>query len=242
VESFRNSVREANLEHHVIAHASYLINLASPDDDLWDRSVDALAVELERCAALGIPGLVLHPGSPKGNGAEWGLDRVARGLDRVLGVPGAAARRREGVMVLLETTAGQGATLGRTFDELAAVVSKTRYPERIGVCFDTCHALAAGYEFRTDEGYRKTMTALRRAVGSERLLAIHLNDSKFDLGSRRDRHEHIGKGKVGREAFSRIVNDRRLRRIPMVLETPKNEKTLEEDRQNLKCLRDLIRP
>ncbi len=241
VEAFRRAAREAGIDRHVIAHASYLINLATPDDSLWERSVEALAVEVERSAALAIPSLVLHPGSPREAGVEFGLSRVAKALDRVLLRDGRAARRREGVTVLLEVTAGQGATLGRTFEELGAIIARARSAERIGVCFDTCHALAAGYEFRTESGYRSTFAALDRAVGLGRLRAIHLNDSKADLGSRKDRHEHIGKGTVGLEAFGRILNDRRFSSIPMVLETPKDETTLAEDRENLAVLRGLVR-
>jgi deoxyribonuclease-4 len=241
VDAFRAAARDAGIAAHVVAHASYLINLASADDALWERSTEALGVEVERCAALGIPALVVHPGSPKDAGAEAGIDRVAAALDRVLGVRGAAAGRRAGVRVLLETTAGQGATLGRTFQELGAILERTRCPGRVGVCFDTCHALAAGYEFRTEAGYRRTFRDLDRAVGLSSLAAMHLNDSKFDLGSRKDRHEHIGRGSVGLDAFARIVNDRRFRGIPMVLETPKDEKTLAEDRVNLATLRGLVR-
>lgn len=241
VAEFRRAARGAGIAAHVIAHASYLINLASADDALWERSIEALAVEVERSAALAIPALVLHPGSPRDQGTEFGLSRVALGLDRVLVPHGSVAKRREGVTILLEVTAGQGATLGRTFEELGAIVTRARSADRIGVCFDTCHALAAGYEFRTEAGYRSTFAALDRAVGLERLRAIHLNDSKGELGCRKDRHEHIGKGTVGLEAFARILNDRRFSGIPMVLETPKDEKTLAEDRENLSVLRGLVR-
>lgn len=241
VDAFRRAAREAGIERHVIAHASYLINLATADDALWERSVEALAVEVERSAALAIPSLVLHPGSPRDAGAEFGLSRVAEGLDRVLLPDRSAAKRRLGVTVLLEVTAGQGATLGRTFEELGTILARARSADKIGVCFDTCHALAAGYEFRTEGGYRSTFAALDRAVGLGRLRAIHLNDSKGDLGCRKDRHEHIGKGTVGLEAFRRILNDRRFSGIPMVLETPKDEKTLAEDRENLARLRGLVR-
>jgi deoxyribonuclease-4 len=242
VDEFRRAASEAGIAAHVIAHASYLINLASAEDSLWERSVEALAVEVERSATLAIPSLVLHPGSPRDAGTEFGLSRVAKGLDRVLLPERSAARRREGVTVLLEITAGQGATLGRTFEELGAILGRARSADRIGVCFDTCHALAAGYEFRTETGYRSTFAALHRAIGLDRLRAIHLNDSKGDLGCRKDRHEHIGKGTVGLATFGRIVNDRRFAGIPMVLETPKDEKTLVEDRENLAVLRGLVRP
>lgn len=232
-EAFRLATGDAGIAEHVVAHASYLINIASADDALWERSVEALAVEVERCATLRIPGLVLHPGSPRDAGREFGIARVAAALDRVLATPG-------DVRILLEVTAGQGATLGRTFEELAAILARTGRSDRLGVCFDTCHALAAGHEFRTESGYLETFRRLDRTVGLDRLRAFHLNDSKGDLGSRKDRHEHIGKGKVGLEAFARILNDRRFADLPMILETPKDEKTLAEDRENLAILRRLV--
>lgn len=231
--AFRRAAREAGIEGKILAHASYLINLASPDEALWERSAAALAIELDRCEALAIPWLVLHPGSHVGAGIEAGIDRVARALDRAL-----ARRRRKGTGVLLEITAGQGNTLGSRFEELAAVIGKTRRRDQLGICFDTCHALAAGHEFRDARSYRAMMREIDRSVGLERLRGFHLNDSKADLGSRLDRHEHIGRGRVGLEAFRLILTDARFAEVPMVLETPKAE-DLAEDRVNLGVLRAL---
>jgi deoxyribonuclease-4 len=234
VETFRRAAAEAGLERHLLAHASYLINLASTDDALWERSVEAFGVELDRCAALGIPALVVHPGSPKDAGAEEGIRRVAAALDRAY-----ASRSRREVRTLLEITAGQGKVLGGRFDELGAIVAKARCEDRLGICFDTCHAVAAGHDLATEASFAATFAELDRAVGLSRLGAFHLNDSKGKLGSRLDRHEHLGKGTVGLEAFRRIVNDPRFRGLPMVLETPKGD-DLAEDRVNLAVLRELV--
>lgn len=233
VEAYREASREAGLERHTLAHASYLINLASPDDALWEKSVVAFRVELDRCDALGIPWLVVHPGAHVGSGVPSGVARVAEALRRVLPHSG------QGAGVLLETTAGQGTTLGARFEELGEILKAANHPERAGICFDTCHVFAAGYDFRSASTYDETMTALDRAVGLDRLFGVHLNDSKGDLGSRRDRHEHIGKGKLGLEAFRLILADGRLRDVPMVLETEK-EDDLDEDRVNLGTLRSVI--
>jgi len=232
--AFRRAAEEAGLARHVIAHASYLVNLASPDDALWERSVAALGEELSRCGALGIVSLVVHPGAHMGAGEEAGLRRVTAALDRVL-----ALGNGEGPSVLLEITAGQGSCLGATFEQLAWVLERARRGERLGVCFDTCHALAAGYEFRDARSYRETMGRLDETVGLERVQALHLNDSKNGIGSRKDRHAHIGEGEVGLEAFRLLLNDPRFRGVPMVLETPKGD-DLEEDRVNLRVLRGLV--
>lgn len=237
-EAFRRAAAEEGLEGATIAHASYLVNLASPDAALWERSVTALGIELERCDALGIEGLVVHPGAHMGAGEEAGLARVTRALDRLLKAPrrGAAGGR---AAVLLEITAGQGTTLGCRFEQLGFVLESVSVPERVGICFDTCHALSAGYEFRDAASYRATMKALDKSVGLDRIRAFHLNDSKTSLGSRRDRHQHIGQGEVGLEAFRLILNDRRFRAVPKVLETPKGD-DLAEDRTNLGILRSLV--
>ncbi len=231
--AFREAVAARDLQGHLLAHATYLINVASPDDQIWKRSVDALAVELDRCAALAVPMLVLHPGSHVGSGEEAGLKRAARAMDRVL------ESRDDDVRILLEITAGQGTNLGSRFEQIAAILSDAGTDEKLGVCFDTCHALAAGYEFRDARSYRKMKREFDSIIGLERLCAFHLNDSKFGLGSRRDRHEHIGRGEVGLEAFRLILNDRKFRDVPMVLETPKGE-DLEEDRMNLAVLKGMI--
>jgi deoxyribonuclease-4 len=233
VNAFRAASRDAGLGRHTLAHASYLINLASPDDALWEKSADALAVELARCDQLGIRWLVVHPGAHVGSGVAAGTARVARALDRVL-----AGKEHAGPGVLLETTAGQGSTLGSRFEELGAILGQAKPTDRLGVCFDTCHALAAGYEFRSAPSYTDTMAALDRAVGLDRLHGFHLNDSKGDLSCRRDRHEHIGKGYVGLEAFRLILADPRFVDLPMVLETDKGD-DLAEDRVNLAALRSV---
>ena len=218
----------------VVGHASYLLNLGTPDDILWKKSIDTLVVELERCEALGVPYLVLHPGSHVGTGEEAGLARVAQALGKVhAGTPDLHAR------ILLETTAGQGSSLGYRFEHLAWLIDNAPDGERLGVCLDTCHVFAAGYELHTPDGYATTMDEFDRVVGLEWLKAIHLNDSKGDLGSRKDRHDHIGKGYIGLEGFRHILNDARLAGLPALLETPKSN-DLHEDRENLSVLRALV--
>jgi deoxyribonuclease IV len=238
--AFRAAARGAGLTRHTVAHASYLVNLASPDDVLWRRSVESFGEEMERCAALEIPLLVVHPGSHVGSGAREGSERVVRALDALFGARPCegvrAAAVPGGFRVLLEITAGQGSNLGSSFEELARILRRAACSGRLGVCFDTCHALAAGYEFRDARSYRETFAEFDRVVGIARILAFHLNDSKGGIGSRLDRHEHIGRGQVGLEAFRLILADRRFRGLPMVLETPKGE-DLREDRENLAILR-----
>jgi deoxyribonuclease-4 len=217
----------------VVGHTSYLLNLSSPQDDLWHRSVDTLIIELERCEALGVPWLVLHPGAHVGTGEKAGLLRMARALGDVhAATTGFRAR------LLLETTAGEGTRLGYCFEHLAWLLEETPEGERLGICLDTCHVFAAGYELRTPDGYAETMDALDRAVGLEQLKAIHLNDSQGELGSRRDRHAHIGKGHIGLSGFYHILGDARLTGLPGLLETPKGD-DLHEDRENLAVLRGL---
>jgi deoxyribonuclease-4 len=218
----------------LIVHDSYLINLASPKDDLWEKSIAAFADELERCAALGIPYLVTHPGAHVGSGEEVGLRREADALNRLFdagtGTP---------TMVLLETTAGQGTTLGYRFEHLAMLIDLVGQDDRIGICVDTCHLLAAGYDIRTPEACAATFEEFDRVIGIQRIKAFHLNDSQKDLGSRVDRHTHIGDGCVGLEGFRAIVNDPRFAQIPMILETPKGD-DLAEDIENLGKLRGLL--
>jgi deoxyribonuclease-4 len=231
--AFKEAVAETGI-WPVFAHSLYLINLATPDDALWQKSMAALADDLERCERLELPGLVLHPGSHRGSGEDAGLARISAALDEVHArLPG------YGVQVWLETTAGQGDHLGYTFEQLRAMIDGVRRPERLGVCFDTAHAFAAGYELRTGLGYEATWEAFDAVLGMDRLRAIHLNDSKKDLGSRVDRHEHIGQGLLGLEPFRFLVNDNRFRGIPMTLETDKGP-DLAEDKENLRVLRDLI--
>ena len=233
IDLFRAKAVDTDVQP-VVGHASYLLNLGTPDAILWKKSIDTLIVELERCEALGIPYLVLHPGSHVGTGEEAGLARVAQALGEVhAGTPGLHAR------TLLETTAGQGSSLGYRFEHLAWLMDNAPDGERLGVCLDTCHVFAAGYELRTPGGYAATMGEFDRVVGLEQLKAIHLNDSKGDLGNRKDRHNHIGKGYIGLEGFRHILNDARLAGLPALLETPKSD-DLHEDRENLGVLRALV--
>jgi deoxyribonuclease-4 len=233
IVAFGEMVKETGI-WPVFAHALYLINLATPDDALWQKSLDALADDLERCELLGLPGLVIHPGSHMGSGEEEGIARIAAALDEV-------HKRLPGyeVQVWLEVTAGQGAHLGYTFEQLRAMIDSVKAPERLGICFDTAHAFAAGYELRVPEGYEATWAVFDQVLGLDRLKAIHLNDSKRELGSRVDRHEHIGKGLLGLEPFRFLLNDPRFRGIPMTLETDKGP-DLAEDRENLEVLRSLV--
>lgn len=218
----------------VFAHALYLINLATPDDELWLKSLDALTDDLERCEQLGLPGLVIHPGSHRGSGEAPGLARIAAALDEVhTRLPG------YGVQVWLETTAGQGDHLGHSFGQLRVMVDGVTDPERLGICFDTAHAFAAGYELRTREGFEAAWAEFDDLLGLDRLRAVHLNDSKKELGSRVDRHEHIGQGFLGLEPFRFLLNDARFLGRPMTLETEKGS-DLSEDRENLALLRSLI--
>jgi deoxyribonuclease IV len=217
----------------VIAHDSYLINLASPDRLLNRKSLDAFIEEMKRANFLGVPYLNLHPGAHMGAGINEGIARVAAALKEALNVVGPP------VVLLLENTAGQGSSLGSRFEELAAIMEKVNVPDRVGVCVDTCHAFAAGYELRTEEGYGQTMHEFDRLIGLEKLLAFHVNDSKKDLGSRVDRHFHIGKGCIGLNAFRFLVNDRRFAKIPKILETPKGASN-REDKRNLATLRSLV--
>jgi deoxyribonuclease-4 len=233
VIAFREAVTETGI-WPVFAHSLYLINIATPDDALWHKSLDALVDDLERCEQLGLPGLVIHPGSHVGSGEEVGIARVAAALDEVhTRLPG------YNVQVWLEVTAGQGAHLGYAFAQLGAMIDGVQEPGRLGVCFDTAHAFAAGYELRTGEGFEATWREFEETLGLDRLKAIHLNDSKKELGSRVDRHEHIGKGLLGLEPFRLLLNDPRFRGIPMTLETEKS-KDLAEDKENLAVLRSLV--
>lgn len=217
----------------VASHASYLINLASAKDELRHKSINAFIGELQRCHKLSIPYVVIHPGSHGGEGVEKGLERFTEALDEVIKQAGS------NTMVLTETTAGQGTSLGSRFEELAYIRSHSQFPEKIGVCLDTCHVFAADYDIRTIETYSKTMAEFDRVIGLKHLHFFHLNDSKKDLGSRVDRHEHIGKGFIGLDGFRYLVNDERFTDHPMTLETPKGD-DLQEDIENLQTLRGLI--
>jgi deoxyribonuclease-4 len=233
VSRFKAKAEETGIQP-VVGHASYLLNLATPDEALWTKSRAMLIVELERCEALDVPYLVLHPGSHVGAGEDAGLARVAQALGEIhVATPGFQTR------ILLETTAGQGSDLGHRFEHLAWMMEHAPEGERLGICLDTCHVFAAGYELRTPEGYAATMEEFDRVIGVEQIKALHLNDSKGDLGCRKDRHEHIGKGHIGLEGFRHVLNDPRLAGLPGLLETPKGE-DLHEDAENLAVLRALM--
>lgn len=235
VEAFRKA--HAERPQPVVAHAAYLINLGSPNEDVLAKSRAGLADELQRCDRLGVSGLVLHPGAHLGSGAEEGIDRIARALDEVL-VTVVGSAPELATRVLLENTAGQGSTLGARFEEIAAIRSRLDAPERVGVCLDSCHAFAAGYDLTTRDGYDQVLAAFDDAIGLERLACIHLNDSKHPLGSRKDRHENIGQGAIGTEFFALVTHDARFEEMPMILETPLGDDEGGHER-DLKLLRSL---
>lgn len=199
----------------IVAHGAYLINLASPKEEVLEKSKAALLDELQRCSRLGLIGLVLHPGAHLGEGAEVGIDSIARAIDEVL-----ASDESLDVKLILENTAGQGTTLGAKFGELASIIDLVDAKDQLAVCLDSCHAFAAGYDLSTEDGYQATFEEFDATVGLARLACLHLNDSKHPLGSRKDRHENIGAGLMGVEAFARLVHDANLAELPMILETP----------------------
>lgn len=232
---FKKILRQTRLRLPM-AHDCYLINLASPEDVLFRRSVEAFVVEVRRAERLGLRYLVTHPGSPRDAGEEAGLRRIVAALDEV---HGRCPNLR--VQVLLETTAGQGSSLGHRFEHLARILERVAEPDRLGVCFDTCHVFAAGYALAPAKEYRATMRAFDTVIGLGRLKAFHVNDSLKPFASRVDRHAPIGRGCLGLEPFRLLVNDRRFRNRPMVLETPKEGPHNEDmDRINLRILRSLV--
>jgi deoxyribonuclease-4 len=230
VRAFKKRARETKIRP-IVAHSSYLINLASPDRALRNRSTEALVVEVERCEMLGIAYLVLHPGAHKGEGEAAGLKRVTGSLNTVL-------RKTKGfrTKILLENSAGQGSSVCSGFASLARLMRDSLAPERLGICLDTCHLFAAGYELRTPAGYAATIDAFSEELDLREVLCFHVNDSKGELGSHLDRHEHIGEGQLGLGAFRLLVNDRRFAKAPMIFElSPENDML----RVNLKKLRRL---
>lgn len=233
-EQFRRAVQTASIRAS-LAHDSYLINLASPDRALWKRSVDSFVEELQRAEILGIPLVVTHPGAHTSASVEQGLRNVVRAINEVH-----RQTRDLRAQCLLETTAGQGTSLGWRFEQLAAIFDRVREPDRLGVCFDTCHVFAAGYPMAEKKDYLATLRQFDRCVGIGRIRAFHLNDSQREIGSRVDRHAHIGRGKMGLAPFRNLLADRRFRKIPMYLETPKGTENGEDlDRINLETLRKL---
>ncbi len=235
VATYKEALSNANLGP-VVVHDTYLINLCAVDPVTLQRSREALQDELERCERLGIPYLNVHPGSHMGAGDQAGIDRIAESLDIV-------HERTKGYQVksVLETTAGQGSAIGCTFEHLRAIIDRVAEPARMAVCVDTCHIFAAGYDIASEKGYERTFEEFDAVVGLDRLAVFHVNDSKKGLGSRVDRHEHIGKGAIGLDGFRHLMNDPRFAGIPKLLETPKSD-DLHEDMENLATLRGLIRP
>jgi deoxyribonuclease IV len=233
-DKFQEAKKETGIDP-VFSHNSYLINLASPDDALYEKSANAMLDELERSEKLKLPFLVMHPGSHVGSGEEAGLKRIAEALNNIL-----AKTKGYKVKIALETTAGQKSNLGHKFEHLAYLIHAVKDKKRLCVCYDTCHTFAAGYDIRTKKAYEATFKEFDRVIGLNRICAFHLNDALKELGSNIDRHAHIGQGHIGEEGFRLLMNDGRFANIPMVLETPKGP-DMAEDVMNLKVLRGLIR-
>ncbi|MCA9073460.1 MAG: deoxyribonuclease IV [Planctomycetaceae bacterium] len=235
VRLFKEAMEETGLRMPC-AHDSYLINIASPKDELWEKSLDALVVEMERAEALGLAGVVMHPGSYVDSSEEAGLKRIIKGLNE-------AIKRTKGFAVefWLENTAGQGTNLGHRFEHLATLIDGVKDDTRIGVCIDTCHTFAAGYGLKSKKEYNATMSELDDIVGLDRVRAFHLNDSKKPQGSRVDRHDHIGEGELGLDPFKHVLKDNRFAKLPMYLETKKEDRDGEAmDAVNLRTLRSLL--
>ena len=240
IEQYHQAATEYDHIWPVAVHASYLINVASPDSELWEKSYRALKIEVKRAAAIDAPFLTFHPGAYTDGDEETGLTNIARALNRLM-------EETAGLdtIICLETMAGTGTTLGHRFEHLAHLIGETGDHERIGVCFDTCHVFAAGYDLRTPEAYEQTMAEFDSIVGLDRIHCFHFNDSRHELASRKDRHAHIGEGHLGRQTFANFLNDPRWSEHPAHLETPKTEEDddgaeIEMDPINLKILRDLI--
>ena len=233
ISNFKKNQESAGIAE-IIAHDSYLINLASPDEEARKKSLNAFVEEMERCKILGIKNLVMHPGSHKDSGEEEGIKAITGEFNEILSITDGWD-----VNITIETTAGQGTNLGYKFEHIAKMIDGVKDNNRMKVCFDTCHVFAAGYDITTEAGYKETMDNFDSLIGIDRLVAFHINDSKKALGSRVDRHEQLGKGFMGETPFRFIMNDDRLTHIPKILETPKG-KEMEEDRVNLAFLRGVV--
>ncbi len=245
IEKFKKERQEKRI-HPILSHDAYLINLASPKPNVYKKSLDAFTDEIIRVEQLGIEYLVMHPGAHLGKGEDWALKQIAETIGMVLGKveKGTAPflTPKKGAVplrILLEITAGQGTNVGYKFEHLVEILKQVNQPDRMGVCMDTCHLFAAGYDIRTAQGYKEVMKQFDDIVGVEQIYAFHLNDSKKGLGCRVDRHEHIGQGAIGLEGFRALLNDPRFEKNPMGLETPKGP-DLKEDVMNLKVLRGLL--
>ena len=235
VESFRGNLKNSNI-NPVFIHTSYLINLASPSDELYFKSINAFLEEMKRAdLLLPDPYLIIHPGAHTGAGEEYGIQRIIRALNIILEK---SADLNLKTMILLEDTAGSGTHLGYTFYQLKRMIEGAKDRKRIGICFDTCHAFAAGYDLSHREGIEQTLEELEKYIGLDKLKVAHLNDSKFPLGSRKDRHMHIGKGYIGLEGFKVLVNHKYLKDLPFVLETPKHDE--KDDLKNINLVKSLV--
>ncbi len=233
VGRFRKCLADAGYTRVPLAsHDSYLINLCSADAGKLDRSRQAFLAEINRCDQLGIAFLIFHPGSHMGKGETWGIRKIAESLDRVISDSGNSS-----VELLLETTAGQGTNLGFAFEQIRAIIDHVGRQDRIGVCVDTCHIFAAGYDIRTDLHYEDTIRKMEQTIGLHKIRAFHLNDSKKKLGSRVDRHERPGRGFIGESVFRRLINDERFASTPGYLEIPGGEEAFIEDIGLLKSFR-----
>lgn len=229
-DAFRQAWKNSSISS-IIAHASYLINIGSPDKSIEHKSITALDIELERCTQLGIPYLVLHPGSHSSSDTDECLDRISKNLDHLLA-------KNQNCSILLETMAGQGTNIGNSFEQLAQIIKNSKYKQHLGVCLDTCHVFTAGYDLSTEKGYHLMWEQFDKIIGINKLKAIHVNDSKKELGSHVDRHTDIGKGKIGIKAFELLCNDPKFFDIPKILETPKD--SLADDKRNMNTLLELL--
>ncbi|MBA7521006.1 putative endonuclease 4 [subsurface metagenome] len=235
VESFRGNLKNSNI-NPVFIHTSYLINLASPSDELYFKSINAFIEEMKRAdILLTEPFLITHPGAHTGAGEEYGIERIIRALNIILEKSADLSLK---TMVLLEDTAGSGTHLGYTFGQLKRMMEGAKDRKRIGICFDTCHAFAAGYDLSRQEGIEQTLEELEKYIGLDKLKVIHLNDSKFPLSSRKDRHMHLGKGYIGLEGFKVLVNHKYLKNLPFILETPKHDE--KDDINNINLVKSLV--
>jgi deoxyribonuclease-4 len=235
VGSFRGNLKNSNI-NPVFIHTSYLINLASPSDELYFKSINAFLEEMKRAdLLLPTPYLIIHPGAHTGAGEEYGIQRIIRALNIILEK---SADLNLKTMILLEDTAGSGTHLGYTFYQSKRMIEGAKDRKRIGICFDTCHAFAAGYDLSHREGIEQTLEELEKYIGLDKLKVAHLNDSKFPLGSRKDRHMHIGKGYIGLEGFKVLVNHKYLKDLPFILETPKNDE--KDDLKNINLVKSLV--
>ncbi|GBC75552.1 putative endonuclease 4 [archaeon HR06] len=217
INAFKEKLKKSNLKFPT-AHMPYLPNLSSPNEETYKRSLESLILELERCGQLGIPYLVIHLGSHMGSGVEMGIKRIINACNEAL------EKVKNDTMILLENTAGQKNSVGALFEHLKEIIKGIKQEDRVMVCFDTCHALVSGYEIRNEKAINDVMSEFDRIIGLDRLKVVHINDSKGDIGSHLDRHEHIGLGYIGEKGFEAILKNDVIRKLPLILETPEDEK------------------